>query len=388
VLSGCLACQVGLGFSYIFSTFLKDIVDDFGWSRAGFALGASPMLLAYALASPVVGGLTDRHGARRVLTGASLLLGLSLVCFGAMQEYWHFAVTTFLFGFALTGLGDIPVGAVAARWFERGRGLALGVIYTGSNIGGAIVPIVASLIAAESGWRTSLFVLAGVGVVFLLPFALFTVRGPRPGEVEPAVEEDPVSAEGPSVPLSKALRTRTFWILAFALFVFYFYYVGVIQHLIAFLRDQGMSREEAAGWFGLTAAIGVAGKLGMGLVADRIPTKTALLATFGLVTLASFLLLRVDAPGILVVFLLIHGFSVAAENVLLPLIVAECFGVLHMASIYGALMVALLPGGALGPVFAGWMYDTRGSYELAFVTFAAVNVVSLVALAFVRREQA
>ena len=124
MLSGCLACQMGLGFSYIFSTFLKDIVDDFGWSRAGFALGASPMLLAYALASPVIGGLTDRRGARTVLTGGALVLGLSLACFGAMQEYWHYAVTTFLFGFALTGLGDIPVGAVAARWFERGRGFA------------------------------------------------------------------------------------------------------------------------------------------------------------------------------------------------------------------------------------------------------------------------
>jgi cyanate permease len=223
-------------------------------------------------------------------------------------------------------------------------------------------------------------------VIFLLPFALFAVRSPRPGEVEPAPEDEAVRPEAPSLPLAAALRTRSFWILAFALFAFYFYYLGVIQHLIVFLRDGGMSRSEAAGWFGLAVAMGIPGKLGMGLLADRIPIKTTLLATFGLVTLASFLLLRVDAPGFLVVFLVVHGFAVAAENVLLPLIVAECFGVLHMASIYGALMVALLPGGALGPVFAGWVYDTRDSYELAFVTFAVVNVTSLVALAFVRRE--
>ena len=81
-----------------------------------------------------------------------------------------------------------------------------------------------------------------------------------------------------------------------------------------------------------------------------------------------------------------HGFAVAAENVLLPLIVVEAFGVAHMAQIYGALMFALLPGGALGPIFAARMYDTLGSYELAFTTFAVLNAVSLGLLCFVRAE--
>jgi len=378
---------MGLGFSYIFSTFLKDIVDDFGWSRTAFSLGASPMVLAYALASPVIGALTDRYGARVVLTGAAGLLGASLVSFGAMQTYWQYALTTFLFGFALTGLGDIPVGAVAARWFDRSRGLALGVIYTGSNIGGAIVPIAATAIAAQTSWRTALFVLALAGVIFLLPFSLFLVRNPRAGEEVAALEDEPAAAPvEPSLPLRAALRTRSFWILAFSLFVFYFYYVGVIQHLIVFLRDRGSSDMAAAGLFSVMVVMGIPGKLVMGALADRIPKKIALLVTFGLVTLASLMLLKLDWPGLLIAFLVVHGFAVAAENVVLPLSIVESFGVTHMASIYGALMVALLPGGALGPVFAAWIHDTLGSYDLAFGVFALLNVVSLAALMWVRRE--
>jgi cyanate permease len=71
---------------------------------------------------------------------------------------------------------------------------------------------------------------------------------------------------------------------------------------------------------------------------------------------------------------------------MLPLIVADCFGVRHMARIYGVLMFALLPGGALGPIFAGAVFDARGSYAWAFGTYAALNALSLLALAFVRRE--
>ena len=72
------------------------------------------------------------------------------------------------------------------------------------------------------------------------------------------------------------------------------------------------------------------------------------------------------APGLLPAFLVVHGFTVAAENVMLPLVVVECFGVAHLARIYGAIMLALLPGGVAGSVFAGWVFDTVGSYWTAF----------------------
>jgi cyanate permease len=80
----------------------------------------------------------------------------------------------------------------------------------------------------------------------------------------------------------------------------------------------------------------------------------------------------------------VHGFTVAAENVVLPLVVVECFGPRHLAPIYGALMLMLLPGGVLGGVFAGWVYDRLGTYFPAFGLFAVLNVVAVVALARLR----
>jgi MFS family permease len=388
VLIGCAVCQMGLGFSYVFTTFLKPIVADFGWTRTAFSGAVGPLLLSMSLASPLIGALTDRLGARAVLSLSTLLLTASLFLFSQMTNLWHFYAISILLGLALTGLGDIPVGSIASRWFSGGRGLALGVVYVGSNVGGFAVPIAATAIAAAYSWRGALVALGALAATLILPFALLAVRNPPAGfEGRAAAAHRAEVFEGPSLDLSDALRTRSFWLLAAALFGFYFYYLGVLNHLIAFLSDSGFSDAAAARRFGGAVAVGIAGKLAIGFVADRLSTRRALLLNFGALTAGSFLLLVIDAPGALVTFLALHGFTVAAENVLLPLVVAESFGVKHMAQIYGALMVALLPGGALGPIFAGYVFDTTGSYEPAFLTFALTNVVTLAMFAGIRRER-
>ena len=134
------------------------------------------------------------------------------------------------------------------------------------------------------------------------------------------------------------------------------------NHLVAFLSDAGFSDAAAARQYSAAIAVGIAGKIGMGLVGDRIPARRAAIATFVLMTAGSVALLAVGrVPALLPVFLVVHGFTVAAENVMLPLVVIECFGARHLARIYGALMFALLPGGLAGPTFAGWMFDRLGT---------------------------
>jgi MFS family permease len=153
VLIGCAVCQMGLGFSYVFTTFLKPIVADFGWTRTAVSGVVGPLLLSMSLASPLIGALTDRLGARVVLSLSTVLLTAALFLFSQMTHLWHFYAISILLGLALTGLGDIPVGSIASRWFSGGRGLALGVVYVGSNVGGFAVPIAATAIAATYSWR-------------------------------------------------------------------------------------------------------------------------------------------------------------------------------------------------------------------------------------------
>jgi MFS family permease len=388
VLLGCLVCQMGLGCGYVFAPVLKHVVAEFEWSRAAFAAASAPLLLAMALSAPWIGAASERLGARAVLSGATLLLGLSLWLFSRMQSLWEFYVSCALLGVGLTGVGDVPIGAVVTRWVERGRGLALGLVYTGSNLGGAVVPVLATAIAAASSWRTALAVVGALAVAGILPFALGAVREPSARAQTRAPLGTALPEADADLGLAEALRTRSFWLLAFVLFSFYFYYLAVNQHLIAFLTDIGFSDARAAASFGGAVGLGVGAKLAMGALADRISRKRALLLNFGLLCAGSFALLGVGRPGLLPVFLVAHGFATAAENVLLPLAVVDCFGARHLARIYGALMLALLPGGVLGPVFAGAVFDAVGHYGPAFATFAALNLVALAALAGLRREHA
>ena len=85
-------------------------------------------------------------------------------------------------------------------------------------------------------------------------------------------------------------------------------------------------------------------------------------------------------------FVVFYGFSTAARDIVYPLIINRCFGERYMAEIYGALMLAL-PSGALGALLAAQVHDRQGSYELAFLLFAGLNVLTLAGLLFVRDER-
>ena len=135
-------------------------------------------------------------------------------------------------------------------------------------------------------------------------------------------------------------------------------------------------------------ALGIAAKLLSGAVADRFDPKKVLVANFALLALASALLLAAGNKMALGAFLVTHGFATAAENVTLPMAVVYSFGVEHMARVYGALMVALLPGGVLGPILAGAVFDRLGDYRLALALFLLLNLTALMGLFWLRQETA
>jgi len=388
VVLGCLICQMGLGYGYVFGPLAVDILAEFEWTRAMYSAARAPQLFVIALASPLIGVLTVRFGARSVLTGATLLLALGFVAVSQMQAIWQLYAVTLLLGLSVTGLGDITVSQAVSQWVTRNRGLALGIVFTGSNLGGALLTRLGSGIADAWGWREAFLWIGVGGLLVMLPFALFAVREPTRRDALPKLSEEESDArhDDGDMDLRAALRTRSFWILAGSLFVFFFYFLGMLEHLVLFLTDVGMERSVAAGHFSNAIALGIISKVALGALADRIPHRSALLIDYGLLAVSSILLLFLPSPVFLPLFVISYGFSVAARDVVYPLIISDCFGLRYMAQIYGALMIALLPGGALGPIFAALVHDRSGSYEIAFATFAVLNCLAVGALTLVRRE--
>ena len=187
-------------------------------------------------------------------------------------------------------------------------------------------------------------------------------------------------AEDDGDDVREALRTRDFWLLFWAIFVFYLYRLGVNTQLVAYLSDAGYSEELATASYSLMIGVGIAGKLFAGQVADRLGAKPAVIGNFVLMSLASFLILTPGWAFAIPTFLIVHGATTAAEDVVVPLLVGRRFGSRHLASIYGVALLALVPGAAVGPAAAGWTYDLLGSYEKIFLIFALLNVTSVAAL--------
>jgi len=385
VVLGCLVVQLGLGYGYVFGPLAPDILAEFDWQRATLSKGRAPQLFAIALASPLIGFLSVRLGARVVIGASAALLGLAYLGFSEFRTFWQLFGLTVVFGLAVAGLGDIAVGQVVTQWVERGRGLALGLVYTGSNLGGALFIALATGIAERASWREAFAAMGWIAVAVLLPVALFVVRDRAPADRAGAVSSARLPA-GPALGVRDALRTRSFWILLFSLFTFFFYFLGVLESLVLHLMDEGLPRAEAAGHLGRATALGIASKIAFGAMADRLGARRIVLLDYGLLALSSVLLLLVPADPFLAAFVLAYGFSAAARDVVYPLIVIECFGARYMAEIYGVLMLALLPGGVLGPIFAASVFDATGSYRSAYLVFAALNLVATGCLLALRSE--
>ena len=397
VVFGCLVCQMGLGFGYVLNPLAKEIIGELGWTRAEYSAARLPQLLVMSLASPVAGMLTVRFGARPLLMGSAGLLFACFLLLSAVTSLWQYYALFLLLGLALTGVGDIVAGQVVSEWIGRGRGLALGIVYVGSNLGGLLLIPIAVAVSDQYSWREAAMLLSGCALFVLLPAGAFLVRRPRPEEgALRAASGAAASDEGrpPAVTrsdrdldLRQALRTRSFWLLCFSLLVFFFYFLALLEHLVLFLTDGGMARADAATAYAAAIGLGIWSKLGLGVLADRIHEKASLVLDYALLAISSLVLLAVPREGTLWLFVATFGISVAARDVVYPLIVTRCFGLTHMAEVYGVLMLTLVVGGGLGPLFAASVHDATASYDLAFQCFAGLNLLSVLGLCFVRDER-
>jgi len=368
------------------------VIDDLGWSRAEWSSAVSPRIFVIAMASPLIGALVVRLGARAILVTAVAVLGVCGYALSQIESVGELLLWNLVLGISLVGVGDVVVGHVAVQWVRQRRGLALGLIYVGSNLGGMLLVPLATDLAADSSWREAWRVIGMGTAIVLLPFAAFAVREPRPGEVEEALHETAGAAASPEtgapdLNVKQALRTRSFWILGFVLFSYFAFFMAITDHFVTFLMDEGLTRGAAATAFTQAIGMGLIAKLGYGVIADHLSAKTGALLNTAVFLASSLLCLALPDQPWLGLFILTYGFAAAARDVVYPLIVMHCFGGRYLAQIYGALTVMLLIGGAPGSILAGAASDHFGSYTPAFAVLAALNAVALVALVFVREER-
>jgi len=179
-------------------------------------------------------------------------------------------------------------------------------------------------------------------------------------------EKGPDLAATASNEVGAALRSRNFWLIVLGSALVVGAIGAVIQHYILFLRDQGHSSGVASRFLSVLLGSSLAGRVLVGYMADRFSKKN-IMAFFYFLIGASVLLLGVaHGPVILWIFTVAFGFSMGADYMLIPLVVAECFGTESL----GKLLALIIMGYSLGQWGSPWMvgriFDVQHSYDLAW----------------------
>ncbi len=379
VVAGCfgiLFTAYGIQFSY--GVFLPAIAADTGWDRTSLSLPFSLYVLIYSALGAASGWCTDRWGPRLVIAAGAVLLGGGVLLTSRVGALWQLYLS--LGAIAALGMSAIyvPCNATVVRWFTRRRGLALGISSSGQGFGNLLVPPLAALLIAAYGWRSTYAVLGLVGAVLILLCTILVVRDPErlglhADGVAPA--EAPARADGqPIWSLAAARRTSAFWLLA-AVYTMTFLVVFLpMVHLAPFALDLGVAPVRAALALSLIGAGSLAGRLSGGAISDRLGRLPTLATALSLQALGFLGFLSSGGVGLLYPSALLFGLAYGGTSVLFPAIVGDLFGRLAVGTILGFIWAIAASAAAFGPVIAGYLYDTTGSYGGAFLLGAGLNL--------------
>lgn len=231
---------------FSFSVFLKPLMQDFHAGRAAVSLGYTLHNIAGALSAQLTGWLIDRYGARRVILPATAVFGLVLLCVKASSaNLWQLYFFYVALGLMVNGAGPIPYGTVISHWFDRRRGLALGLMMLGIGSGAMIIPSLAQRLIATFGWRAAYATLGCAVLLISLPtVGAFLKEKPRDLGLSPdGVVRKGAAARGEpdAVGLSRhsAWNSRTFWLVVCAVCFVGASVQGCLVHIAAMLGDRG-----------------------------------------------------------------------------------------------------------------------------------------------------
>jgi MFS family permease len=350
---------------YSFGLFATSLLEEFGWERGELYLATTISAIAGGISGPFIGRWIDRHGIKPFIPICALMAGLFLALLAFTQSIWYFYAIYTLVTLTRAGISPVPVNTMLSNWFDRRRGIALGVVETGISWGGIVLTPLTALIIVNLGWRSAYVILGVATILLTVPLVTFVMKL-RPEEI----------GEIPDGTLSTAYRQPAFWVLITIFFLFRFAMSGVLYHVIPFMVGAGVSATVAAGMVSGIAGAGIAGKLIGGYMADRVGARAigafaCLLHAGAIVILPLF-----DTMPMYWLFAILFGFSFGAMSPIMAMLVAQCFGRQSFGTIYGTVAISITAGIGVGPIFSAYIFDATGTYDPAFFSLIPMLVIA------------
>jgi MFS family permease len=358
---------------YSFSVFFRPLMQEFHASRGAVSLAYTLKLLTAALCAAPIGWLTDRFGPRRVILAASaifgsILLGNRFFSGSIAQFYWFYV----LLGLSVGGLGPIPYGSLISRWFDRYRGLALGLSMLGIGLGAVIMPSLAQTLIAQFGWKTAYSILGASVLLIAWPVVgYFLEEKPEDLGLLPdgaSAKTDGTESIRQGLTAQEAWHNLDFWLMVCAFTLVSASVQGCVVHMAPMLNDRNLGARAAASGSSLIGAAVMIGRVGTGYLLDRIFASRLASILFAVSASGIALLLLGDRIAAFAGAFLV-GLGLGAEVDLMPYLASRYFGLRDFGKVYSSLFAAFALAGALGPLIMGAGFDRTGSYSAPLVGF-------------------
>lgn len=379
---------IAYGAQYSFGIFFNALLDEFGWSRSSLAGAFSLYAFGYCVFGFPAGRLTDRWGPRVVITVGAVFLTAAFMGMALVTQLWQPYVLYGLVAALGMGTAYVPCNSTVVKWFARRRGLAVGLASSGGSVGTFVLPPLAQTLVASVGWRAAYVVFGAAVFAILTSVAAIMRRDPESMGLHPdgeaaALPRAASDADG-EWPLSRAVRTPTFWLLGATFTATWVPVFIPLVHLVPFTRDLGYSPLVGAWSVSTLGAAAVAGRLVMGPLSDRIGRRPTLAVAMVLQAAAFAGFAAAQALPVLFMSAAAFGYSYGTISTLFPAIVSDFFGRAAAGALVGFLFMLAGSMAAWGPLGAGAIYDATGSYTTAFLLAAALNGVALALLTATR----
>ena len=340
-----------------------------------------------------------------------LAMGIGFILLARVSSLAMFSlvfVGLIALGHSLSSL--IPMVVAIVNWFRRRRSWALGIAASGTGIGGLMLPGLAWIIT-DYGWRDAMAI-TGITIIAIgMPLSLVMRHKPEQygylpdGDTATASEAPMLLQEERSLPRWRAkvlkepeavevdftprhaLKTRAFWLLAVAFALRQVVTSGIIIHQIPHLRSSGISLEWAATVLGAVGLVSITGRLGFGWLGDLFEKRYLMMLCFALICIGAFICAYLQYWWQVILFVLFYAPGYGGGSILQDALRAEYYGRKFIGTIRGLMSLVQLVGTAVGPIFAGWVYDVTGNYRFAFLAFASCCVVGVLCLLAARRPR-
>ncbi len=392
-----LACACTAGFARggpavaTLSVFVEPMTSEFGWSRAALSGAVSLGGVMAALASPLLGPVLDRRGARLVLCVAVLTTGLTTMALSLTQSLVAFYVFFCIARMNFAGPFDLGIYGALNSWFVARRAFVTSIANLAQMAGLMSMPLIAHLAMREGGWRAGwLAIGATVLLVGFVPTWALMVRRPEDVGLVPdrrapegalaaaASAAAPVASPEPTFTRAEAMRTPAFWLLSLYTLAVFPVQAGISLHQAPRLIERGLGPAVAATIVSTFSLFSAVSSLGFGLLTRRIGVRIALMLASLLLGLGAGLMLAVAVPWQGYAAASCFGLGIGGVLTVLPIAWADYFGRTSFGAIRGVALTVQVTAQAAGPLLSGLLRDATGDYSLSLAVFTAIALAGAV----------